>query len=80
MGWFNNLQLEMDELDKPKIVYKQPSLFQNQNMETKERVQANLLALCERFQELVKTSGNADKLRHAPGFPCFVHQLTIPPC
>jgi len=81
MGWFTNLQLEMDELDKlSKIVYGATfNYFKNQNMETKEQAaQASNLfwQLCERrFQELVKTCGNAEQaLAMRPVFARFVHK------
>jgi len=67
--WFNNLQLEMNELEKiSKTVYSKTfSYFKNQNMENKGLASqtGNLFwQLCERrFQDLVFACGNAEQVQ-----------------
>lgn len=81
-GWFANLQLEMDELDKlsSKIVYGATlRYFKNQNMDGKgQAAQASNLfwQLCERrFQELVEACGDTEQAYAMhPVFAGFVHK------
>lgn len=79
--WFNNLQLEMNELDLlSKTVYgATSSYFKSQNMEGKDQaaLASNLFwQLCERqFQELIDACLDSERtLAQRPDFARFVHK------
>ncbi len=80
-NWFENLKLEMDELDRlSKIVFGATfNYFKTQNMETKQQsaLASNLFwQLCERrFQELVYACDNAEQVNAMrPVFSRFAHK------